>query len=287
MNFRDLIPNKLLLAKQIKSAKKAPLFLTQIQRRHIDEIVNQNSENILFAGYPKSGNTWLRFMIYHYFHLKNGGNEDVLTYEDLKSLQSDSIENGISPPLVKGYPPIVRTHLSYFNEFDQAFCKTIYVHRNPLDTLVSAFHFFVLNRNAITKKSPSNSIDNYVKYNYTHWIRHFESYYNCDQNICLTSFENLKKDPVKEFSEVLLFLGEKIDRNFLQKSVELSDFSSINKMTIDSGQTYGSGQKGIQKGIFTRKGKVGSFRSELKDSTIEYVKKELAKSDLNSLVDFD
>ena len=285
MDFRDFIPNKLLLTAQIKKAKKDPVFLTENERANIDDIAKRNSESVLFAGYPKSGNTWLRFLIYHYYHLKNGGNEEVLTYEELNALQNDSIIEGISP-LVKGYPPIVRTHQIYFAEFDSAFSKIIYVHRNPLDCLVSGYHFFVVNRNHITKNSPSNSIDNYVRYNYIRWHRNFDSYYKCNQNILFISFEKLKRDPIKELTDVLLFLGEDIDTYFLQKSVELSDFTSIRKMTIDSGQTYGSGPKWI-KGIFTRKGEVGSFRNELKETTIKYIKKELSKSNLKSLVHFD
>jgi|GEM_PF-2391112 hypothetical protein len=285
MDFRDFIPNTLLLAAQIKKAKNDQILLTEIEKNHIDDIAKRNSKSILFAGYPKSGNTWLRFLIYHYYHLKNGGNEEVLTYEELNSLQSDSIIEGISP-LVKGYPPIVRTHQIYFNEFEPIFSKIIYVHRNPLDCLVSGYHFFVINRNHITKNSPSNSIDNYVKYNYIRWLRNFNSYLNCNQDVLFISFEKLKKDPMKELSDVLLFLGEEINHHYLQKSVELSDFTSIRKMTIDSGQTYGSGPKWI-KGIFTRKGEIGSFRSELKESTIEYIMNELSKSKFNSLVHFD
>ena len=49
-----------------------------------------NETKILLFGYPKSGNTWLRFLLYNYRELLiNPSIEKTITYDRLNSIQNN------------------------------------------------------------------------------------------------------------------------------------------------------------------------------------------------------
>lgn len=249
----------------------------------LSEIEQYRNTPILFAGYPKSGNTWLRFLLYHYLELFKRDIQEPLKYSELTALQYDSLENGIDRNMSLDVE-IIRTHLNYNSEFSKVFHKYIFVYRHPLDVLVSAWHFFVINRKGPTDLSPNNNIDNYVKYNLVNWVYNYKSY--CDLNSFSTSYELLKKDAGKELRKLLTYLNVEINELNIDKAVRLSDFKSIKKMTIDSGETHGSGPKEIQKGVFTRKGEVGAYKNELKDKTIAFAEKYLRRKGVQNIYKF-
>lgn len=285
MNFKTLIPDTFLNAFQRNKREKELkqiVLASGIKETFLEIEINRNYP-ILFAGYPKSGNTWLRFLLYHYFELQKNNLDQPLKYSELNSLQCDSIEKGLCSN-TENHPEIIRTHFQYFDEFSSLFPKKIYIYRHPLDVLVSAWYFFVVNRRGSSKTSPNNNIDNYVKYNLINWVNHYKTYENVDKYE--TSYELLKSDPTKELKRLLLYLDIEINEHNIKRAVKLSDFNAIKKMTIESGETHGSGPEGIQKGIFTRKGEIGGYKNELKKSSITFAENYFRKNKINHLYDF-
>ena len=72
------------------------------------------NESTLFAGFIKSGNTWLRFLIYNYFNILNNNTEETLSYSELNQIQSNALGDPV--PFCKpqpNLPYITRTHRHY------------------------------------------------------------------------------------------------------------------------------------------------------------------------------
>ena len=68
-------------------------------------------KKILMYGYPKSGNTWLRFLIYNYFSLlKNNSLNNTITYDTLNRLQNNVLDRGNTFIPDSDFPLLYRTH---------------------------------------------------------------------------------------------------------------------------------------------------------------------------------
>ena len=81
-----------------------------------------DADKILLYGYPKSGNTWLRFLLYNYLNLlMNPKLVSTISYNQLNELQNNVMDRSTTFIPKEGFPFFYRTHKSYnksYNLFD-------------------------------------------------------------------------------------------------------------------------------------------------------------------------
>ena len=235
----------------------------------------KEDEKILMYGYPKSGNTWLRFLLYNYCNLLLNNEEvETISYNRLNILQNNIMDRGTTFLPEKGFPLFYRTHRinkRTYNLFD----KKIFIHRNPLDTLISSYYFFK-DREVPFSDDPKNlrdklhNVDFYITYKIDEWIHFFNTSVKCADIVI--NYSNIKLDAEKELTELINFLEWNLDTKLIKKSVRFSSFNEVKKMGREKMQKYGNGPKdGRFKGEFTRSGKEGQFYTELKKETINSV----------------
>jgi hypothetical protein len=241
----------------------------------LKDISQKKYDPVLFSGYIKSGNTWLRFLIFNYFNLLQKADSKTLSYSELNHIQSDQL-NALDEKSLHGpkphFPYIIRTHEHYREAF-QVFNKCIYIYRNPLDTLVSAYYFRKKHADlelGFEESRYTNPIDHFVRYNLKLWELHIQSYQKA-KGVLTLKYEDLHHKPLEELKKVIEHLGYPFDENLAQKSVQLSSFQNIQKMGREKNEQFGNG--GTQfTGEFTRKGLVGGYKDELQTKTIEAAK---------------
>jgi len=235
----------------------------------------KEDEKILMYGYPKSGNTWLRFLLYNYCNLLLNNEEvETISYNRLNILQNNIMDRGTTFLPENGFPLFYRTHRinkRTYNLFD----KKIFIHRNPLDTLISSYYFFK-DREVPFYDDPKNlrdklhNVDFYITYKIDEWIHFFNTSVKCADIVM--NYSNIKLDAEKELTELINFLEWNLDTKLIKKSVRFSSFNEVKKMGREKMQKYGNGPKdGRFKGEFTRSGKEGQFYTELKKETINSV----------------
>ena len=238
----------------------------------------QDSPKILLFGYPKSGNTWIRFLLYNYRNLLLNPNvKQTVSYKRLNILQNNIMEKGTTFLPEKGFPFIYRTHKIYKKTFN-LFEKKIFIHRNPLDTLVSAY-YYSRNRDVPFWDDPINvrnklfDIDFFVKYKIDSWINFY--YYSNQHADIVLNYSDMKNNCEKELFKLVQFLGWEMDNRLIIKSVKLSSFDNIRNMGNLTGQSYGMAKGGAGygsfKGEFTRSGEESQFFHELHKETINFV----------------
>lgn len=279
--IRNKFPNlylKLLMFDQNLKWPKRKLILSEIEKNNLKLIENFSKEHVLLCGYPKSGNTWLRFFLAHYSLLQQKNILNTITYSELNEIQNWVLEYAFEE---KKYPnqsdnlinKIIWTHEPMKKAYLNSFSKYLLVYRNPLDTLVSSWHYHVKNRKNLDEIGfPKNDINAYVKLRYVDWERYMISYRQLDANQVLSvSYEDLIQDSFGSFKKVLKFCYPKhnLDNDILNKAIELSSFKSVRNMGRNSDQQSGMSQ--ANKGEFTRKGAIGSYKDELLPETIEYI----------------
>jgi hypothetical protein len=237
--------------------------------------LKDKDNSILLFGYPKSGNTWLRLLIYNYLNLQGDQSlGSTISFDKLNRQQNNVMDRGTVFLPENSFPLFYRTHKIYNRPYN-LFNTKIFIHRNPLDTLISAYYFYK-NRDIPFNDDPKNlrdkliDIDFYVSYKIDFWIKYFRI--SVENSDVVVNYSDLKNDAEKELSKTVNFLGWNLDDNLIRKSVEFSSFDKVKKMGKEKNQKYGNGpNNGKFKGEFIRSGVEGQFNAELKKETILFV----------------
>ena len=236
---------------------------------------NRKELKVLLFGYPKSGNTWTRFLIYNYRNLLlNCDEKQTISYDRLNFLQNNIMDRGTVFLPEKGFPFIYRTHKIYTKSYD-LFDKRIFIHRNPLDTLVSSYYFYK-DREVPFLDDPKDireklhDIDFYVLYKINDWIKFYKT--SIRHADFVMNYTEMKLDIENAFSKLLKFLDWDFDEDLVKKALEFSSFNKVKEMGDKKNQKYGNGPKdGSFMGEFTRSGEELQFYYELKEETINFV----------------
>ena len=266
----DWLRSKISQRRNLYELQKNANQLSEVEEENL-QFVEDAGDGILISGYIKSGNTWLRFLLFNYLHMLQFSRKETLTYDQLNSIQNGILETTPTFDLKTSLPmPLVlRTHSHYKHSYGR-FSEVLYMHRHPLDTLVSSYYFNVQRDKPRLGQEFQHrildKIDNYVLYHLPFWIFHLKSYRDSDKAL-MVSYESMKEKPLFELQRVISHCGIFFNPETAEKAIAASSFSNIKKMGRETKQSEGMGKKGF-KGEFTRKGKIGGFKDELKPETI-------------------
>ena len=262
------------------------------------------------ASYPKSGNTWVRSFLCSYFSnpnqnfdfklLKNiptfPGNYELnllrKKYDNFDFNNVASNWDNFQQILIKKKIRIVKTHnaLINFNIYDFTNLKNtigvIHIVRDPRDVLVSYSHHQNTSHEDILQKM--KSMNNFEKTNdfkdrtlLTSWNNHYNSWRSFPKNNLLIKYEDLSKDPLKYFTNIVKHLnqiyGSKIDNKRIEESIEQVKFENLQK--VEARDTfYENPVENIDRGKnFFRKGKIGQWREDLSKETLTKIENEFSK----------
>jgi hypothetical protein len=208
-------------------------------------------QRLAIVSFPKSGRTWLRVM------LGQLGISPLFSHE--KSGRGASIE-------------YTRDNIRFSRHR-----RVIFLHRNPLDTIVS---YFFHSRNVQKRfagdisefiRSPGLGIRHLLEFNKA-WLEagsHFDDF-------LVISYEELRADPAAELRQIVDFcnLGKISDRK-IKRAVEAGEFSRMKKLE-QSGKLakqypgrFADGKAKVEESR-VRAGLIGNYRSALSDADIEY-----------------
>ena len=251
------------------------IYWIKIKHRLKSFLKNKKGEKFLLFGYPKSGNTWLRFLIFNYINIiNNPSTKQTITFDELNKMQSNVMDKGTTNKIEKDLPIFYRTHKS-FNSCHNLFDFKIYIHRNPLDTLVSSY-FFYKNRTIPFKDDDSHiqkklfDINFYVRYKFPFWKQHFEE--SVSHADFVINYTSLKNNTFKILSRLIKDMNLHYCEKIINKSISFSSYKNIVRMSDNYNQQYGNGPRdGTFKGKFLRSGEDGQFHNELDNDTINFV----------------
>ncbi len=239
---------------------KSPLRTPLAWMRHQSLLPN----DVFLASYPRSGSTWLRFLLFESLAGESSG------FGNVNESIPDVKEHKIGRPLMPDGGRLIKTHEVYHPEYR----KAVYLVRDPRDVALSEYAYQtalglveqpldVYLRTFLTKGvNPFSS-----------WTEHVESWLSAQlspDQLLIVKFEDLRKDTVAGVSEILSFFGVTPDEARIRQAIANN---SVDRMKAKEKETP---QRASKKGQFIRSGSVGGWRANLNESQIKIVRDHAA-----------
>lgn len=196
-------------------------YLKNLARTFVVNRIRILEDDTFLVSYPRSGNTWMRFLI---ANLKQPDGE--LTYQDLNNLVPDLYaQRDLSECIV---PRVIKSHEPY----NKRYPRVVYVYRDGRDVAISYYFyqkkyhgydkpFDVFLRDMLSGKVPFGS-----------WQEHVSSWMFREHNAPFhpVKFEDLKKDAAAVLDGVGRFLGLEVDDKGLKEAVRRSALGEHGKV---------------------------------------------------------
>ncbi len=189
------------------------------------------------ASFPKSGNTWVRFLLYAYLF------GDIRTSGDInRRIPAIHRDPNVTPPTDETL--LVKTHFFLSDQHPQLHLtdRAVYICRHPKDILLSG-----LNYHRMTGAFPDKASDEqyaklfiahgsdqlWLKQGFGTWDQHATSWTTTDKfPVHITTYEKLKADTEAELATILTFIGHEPNESKVAAAVKAANFDQLRALEV-------------------------------------------------------
>ena len=257
-----------------------------IKNRHREKQEGRNKElfennlrktDVFLVGHPKSGNTWMAYML------------AMLANNDYKQRVNVSNVGEFIPTIhdadyrIAEYSDLSDPRI-FRNEgpkYPELYPKTIYILRDPRSVLLSYYHHCVHDTGRTDWKI-TDFVDEMITQGcirslepfLVRWDRQVETWLERAQSqpVIFVKYEDLKQNCYAVLERINNFIELECDEKTIRLAVERGGFSNMRKDEEKYGAESYPGEQG-KKGYFVRKGKVDSWKEEMPGEVIETIEK--------------
>jgi len=240
-----------------------------------------NSSDVMFASFERSGNTWLRFVLFELL------TNDTAGFLNVNQLLPELGTHETAQGVLANNGRFIKTHHSYRGEYKRA----VYLMRDLRDVMLSNWardKEMGFSQYFDNGKGMDGYIESFLKGKVTRFgsWQHVDSWVNCplakNGNLLIVRYEDLRKDTEPGLTDMLNFLGIQRDRDQIRRAIENNSLRAMREKeekAKNSGATLGKGtllrKHNVEKedARFVRSGSVGGWRSKLSDTQIAMVTK--------------
>jgi hypothetical protein len=183
-------------------------------------------DDTFIASYPRSGNTWTRFLIANLMHP-----QQPVTFANIEAFIPDA--TALSSRELKRVPRprLIKTH----EYFEPRYRKVIYLVRDPRDVALSLYNF----RRKYRSVDDSYPVERYVAERFlpgdldVSWGEHVGSWLGSRLNhpgFLLLRYEDLLQDPTRELCRLAGFLGIAADTDAFNQAIERSSADRLRQL---------------------------------------------------------
>src|SRR5579884_2144006 len=186
-------------------------------------------DDTFLVSYPRSGNTWTRFLIANLLHP-----EKEVGFANIESLVPDTA--ALSSRTLKriARPRILKSH----QYFDPRYPKVLYIVRDPRDVALSYYQFhrkygFIRDDSPLEMFVSDFVAGRLVSADWGTWAENVASWYYTRQGnpkFMLVRYEDLKQDTERELTRMARFLGVDPTPEVLNRAVSQSSAERMRKL---------------------------------------------------------
>jgi Sulfotransferase domain len=223
-------------------------------------------DDTYLVSYPKSGNTWTRFLLANLVYPERNpdfSNINVLL-PDIEEMSKRDLERARRPRILKSH-----------QYFDPRYPKVIYVVRDPRDVVLSEYHFDI-KRRAIAEDFPRQEfVSRFVRGEVNHpngtWAENVATWFYArrgDPRFLLVRYEDLQTQALVEMAKIARFIGISADSERLAFAVKESAADRMRELEKKQALLWSSTRETRQDKPFVRSAKSGGWKAELPEESI-------------------
>jgi Sulfotransferase domain len=223
-------------------------------------------DDIYLVSYPKSGNTWTRFLLANLVYPERNpdfSNINALL-PDIEEMSKRDLERAQRPRILKSH-----------QYFDPRYPKVIYVVRDPRDVVLSEYHFDI-KRRAIADDFPRQEfVSRFVRGEVNHangtWAENVATWFYTrrgDSRFLLVRYEDLQTQALEEMGKIARFIGISADPERLAFAVKQSAADRMRELEKKQSHLWSSTRTTRQDKPFVRSAKAGGWKVELPEESI-------------------
>lgn len=239
------------------------------------------ADDVLLASFPKSGNTWVRFLWANVVALEelDGREVDFHALEGRLGSEYDTLSYGT--PGLGRLPRLVKTHRRYDGRAFGA-NRSVYLHRHPGDVVLSYFDYLAARRGHGDAPGELSAFLRSDRFGVPAWCRHVRGWIG--EATAVLSYEELKRDAAAALGRVLAELGTgDVPEATLREAARRSSFSRLRELEEERGRPRDDEfEPGYR---FMRRGRLGSWRERLDRSDADYLRETVRSRGLGELLD--
>jgi Sulfotransferase domain len=237
-----------------------------LRRLRIERDITIFPDDIFLTSYPRSGNTWTRFLVGNLVHT-----EEAVTFLNVERLVPDMYKHGDYYMRHLPRPRILKSH----EVFDPRYKKIIYIVRDPRDVAISNYHWEMKQR-AVKDGVPIEEflpdwIGGKVWDRLGNWGDHVTSWLSTrgDQpGFVMLRYEDLIEDPARELVKVANLLGIEPSPDRLARAADLSSADRMRQLEQTQGKKWVQTRYTRQDKPFVRKAASGGWKAVLSPKSV-------------------
>lgn len=244
--------------KASKTYLRAPLIW--LRHRGIDR------NDVMVASYPRSGNTWLRFLLTKILTGKSAGFDNVNQVIAEIGIHKDAF------PLLPGEGRLIKTHELYRPTYKRA----IYLIRDVRDVLLSQYSrenelglVWWADFDGYLASFLKGTINGFGP-----WQEHIPCWLDSPLakrgDLMTVHFEDMRHNPQATLEQILDFLGLEVDRQAVADAV--AD-NTVEKMRTRENRAQKLHKSPSEEGRFVRQGAVMGWREKLTEAQLELIER--------------
>jgi hypothetical protein len=223
-------------------------------------------DDVFIISYPKSGNTWTRFLIanlvYPEKHPDFSNINEVIP--DPEGLSKRHLAHMPRPRLIKSH-----------QYFDPRYPKILYVVRDPRDVAISQYHFHRKRRLIDDNYPVQRFVTRFIAGEtspYASWADNVASWLVTKYKhpeFLLLRYEDMMADTARELAKAAAFLGAPADPSRIAHAVAQSSVNKMRELENTQARLWSSTKDTRQDVPFVRSATAGGWKSEMPESSVQ------------------